>query len=74
MMHVPYFYPVHQGLKSIGILDIAGFERFDVNSYEQLLINLSNEKLQQRFNQDIIQAELEDYKKEVGSHDDLYLS
>lgn len=50
--------------KSIGVLDIAGFERFEVNSFEQLLINLSNEKLQQHFNKDIIMAELEDYKKE----------
>lgn len=56
-----------QKFKSIGVLDIAGFERFDVNSFEQLLINLSNEKLQQHFNRDIIMAELEDYKKEVAT-------
>lgn len=49
---------------SIGILDIAGFECFDMNSFEQLLINLSNEKLQQHFNRDMIITELEDYKRE----------
>merc|ERR1712232_1472606 len=48
----------------LGILDIAGFESFETNSLEQLLINLSNEHLQQHFNSFIFKSELEDYAKE----------
>jgi len=47
-----------------GLLDIAGFESFKRNSLEQLFINLSNEYLQQHFNDNIFKMELEDYKAE----------
>lgn len=53
---------------SVGLLDIFGFENFETNSFEQVCINLANEKLQFYFNEHTFRQELDEYKAEgLGS-------
>lgn len=53
-----------ESCRHIGILDIYGFESMQTNSFEQLCINLANERLQQYFVENVLRVEQEVYSRE----------
>ncbi|XP_059913806.1 unconventional myosin-VIIa-like isoform X2 [Gadus macrocephalus] len=60
--------------RSIGLLDIFGFENFLINSFEQLCINLANEKLQQFFVVNIFELEQKEYFRQGVVWDNITFS
>ncbi|GAB1607296.1 hypothetical protein Ahia01_001013000 [Argonauta hians] len=54
----------YENLPSISILDISGFECLKINSFEQLIINFTNEKLQSFLENHVFKAEIQLYEDE----------
>jgi len=49
---------------AIGLLDIFGFEDMPRNGFEQMLINLTNERIQHLYNSIVIEREMSTYRQE----------
>jgi len=60
-----------EGELFVGLLDVFGFENFEFNSFEQLCINYTNEKLQQQFIDALVKLQQLDYEREGLKHVDI---
>ncbi|KCV69582.1 hypothetical protein H696_04004 [Fonticula alba] len=61
---VPVAAGAASGTRTIGLLDLSGFEIFETNSLEQFCINFANEKIQQYFDRQVLGQEQEIYELE----------
>ena len=66
-----YAYILQEHELFIGLLDVFGFEIFEVNSFEQLCINFANEKLQWHFADCVFAEEIAAYEAEGVSVDTI---
>merc|ERR1719261_35153 len=65
--------PGEPGYHHVGTLDIYGFERLQTNSFEQLCINLANERLQQFFVEQVLDADQKMYEREGLGLEEFHL-